>query len=150
MYPGPTGAVENHKKGYCSDGVKQTLEQSRQNQDPPQPNQSVSIASPGWPQPSGIFTNGTHFHPVTFLHKIGEMYEKVVIEKESGDLLMEYEAFACLLVRRTVVLEDHSVLFKLFDLDSPSATPEGLIVTHDGNKYLRVDCLQESTAVSAL
>jgi hypothetical protein len=81
MYPGPTGAVENHKKGYCSDGVKQTLEQSRQNQDPPQPNQSVSIASPRWPQPSGIFTNGTQFHPVAFLHKIGEMYEKVVIEK---------------------------------------------------------------------
>jgi len=78
-----------------------------------------------------------------FLEKIREMYEKVVIEKESGDLMMEHEAFARLLGRRTVVLNDQSVLFKLFDLAYPPSTPEVLIVTHEGDKYLRVDCLQE-------
>ena len=148
MYPGPTGAPENHKKGYCSDGMKQTLTHSKQNQDPPKPNQSVSLATPTWPQPVGIFTNGTQFHPTVFLDKVRELYAKVVIGTASGELLLEDEAFAHLLARRTVVLENRSVLFKLFDLDCPASTPEGLIVTHEGDKYLSVDCLQEPPAVS--
>jgi hypothetical protein len=148
MYPGPTGAPENHKKGYCSDGVKQTLTHSKQNQDPPKPNQSVSLATPAWPQPVGIFTNGTQFHPTVFLDKVRELYAKVVIGTASGELLLEDEVFAHLLARRTVVLENRSVLFKLFDLDCPASTPEGLIVTHEGDKYLSVDCLQEPPAVS--
>lgn len=148
MYPGPTGAPENHKKGYCSDGVKQTLAHSKQNQDPPKPNQSVSLAAPAWPQPTGIFTNGTQFHPMIFLDKVRDMYTKVVIEGASGELLLEHEAFAHLLARRTVVLEDRSVLFKIFDLDCPVSMPEGFIVMHGGDKYLCVDCLQEPPAVS--
>jgi len=142
MYPGPSGAAENHKRSHCSDGVKHTIEQSKQNQDPGQ----LSASPPEWPQPQGIFTSGTHFHPLVFLDKIQEMYEKVVIEKVSGDdLLMEHDAFARLLTRRTVVLDDQSVLFKIFDLACPPSTAEALIVVHDGNSYLRLECLQQST-----
>ena len=144
MYPGPTGAAENHKRGYCSDGVKQVMEQSKQNQDPPQPNQSVSVTPPEWPQPQGIFFNGTQFHPLAFLDKIREMYEKVVIEKASGDLLMEHEAFAWLLMRRTVVLEDRSVVFKMFDLVCPASTADTLVVVREGDNYLCLDCLRDS------
>jgi hypothetical protein len=76
-----------------------------------------------------------------------ELYVKVVIGTASRELLLEDEVFAHLLVRHTVVLENQSVLFKLFDLDCPASTPEGLIVTHEGDKYLSIDCLQEPLAV---
>jgi hypothetical protein len=145
MYPGPSGAPENHKRGYCSDGVKQTIENAPQNEDPPRANTMASVGPPKWPQPQGLFTAGTYFHPVELLKKIGEMYEKVVIEQSSGEFLMEHEAFASLLARRTLVLEDGSVLFKLFDLECPSSTPDGLIITHEGNKYVQIDCLRESS-----
>lgn len=71
------------------------------------------------------------------------MYERVVIDGESGDLLMEHQAFASLLMRRTLTLEEGSVVFKLFDLDYPPSTPDSLIVVRDGLKYLRIDCLRE-------
>jgi len=80
---------------------------------------------------------------MVFLDKVRDMYAKVVIERASGELLLEHEAFAHLLARRTVVLENRSVLFKIFDLECSALTPEGLIVTHESDKYLRVDCLQE-------
>jgi hypothetical protein len=119
------------------------MEQSKQNQDPHQSNQPAS--PPEWPQPQGIFTNGTHFHPLVFLDKIKEMNEKVVIEKASGDLLMEHKAFARLLTRRMVVLDDQLVLFKIFDLACPPSTAEVLIIVHEGDKYLRLECLQQES-----
>jgi hypothetical protein len=88
MYPGPSGSAENHKKGYCSDGVKQNMEQSSQNEDPPRDNKPTSCTPAQWPQPHGIFTHGTHFNAFAFLTKIREMYEKVVIEDDSGELLI--------------------------------------------------------------
>jgi hypothetical protein len=117
---------------------------SKQNQDPLQPHhpQTLSYTLPKWPQPQGIFTNGTTFHPIKFLANIRELYERVVVEKGSGDMLMEHEAFADLLAKRLVVLEDGSVLFKLFDVDLAPATPDSLVVVHDGDNYLRVDCLR--------
>lgn len=144
-YPGPTGSPENHKRGCCSDGAKSTLATSKQNQDPRSPdNPFVTHRLPEWPQPEGIFTNGTNFHPLVFLSKLSEMYEKVVIDKESGHLLMEHQAFAALLVRRTITLADGSVLFKIFDVPYPDSTPEELITTHEDLKYLRIDCLRDS------
>src|SRR5258708_4465186 len=86
MYPGPSGSAENHKRAYRSDGAKQQMAPSKQNQDPPQ---TISYTLPKWPQPQGIFTNG------------------------SGNLLMEHEAFASMLVKRLVFLADGSVIFKL-------------------------------------
>ena len=144
MYPGPNGASENHKRGYCSDGAKQTLKQTQQNRDPPKPGQPISYTIPKWPQPQGVFTDGTSFDPLQFLAKLREIYEKVVIENEGGgEVAMEQEAFASLLMARLLVRDDGSVLLKLFDLDCAPTTPESLIVTHEGDKYLLVHCLQE-------
>jgi hypothetical protein len=139
------GAAENHKKGYCSDGVKQNMERSAQNDDPPssRANQPPNTLSPQWPQPRGIFTNGTHFDALTFLTTIREMYEKVVVNSDSGELLMEHEAFASLLVRRTVVHEGFA-LFKLFKLGDLYPMPEGLLIEHEGCKFLRIDCLRDT------
>ncbi|KAJ7692883.1 hypothetical protein B0H17DRAFT_878445, partial [Mycena rosella] len=46
-YPGPSGAPENHKLKYCSDGFKPTLDDD---------------IPAVWPLPLGIFTTGTDFH----------------------------------------------------------------------------------------
>jgi hypothetical protein len=143
MYPGPSGSAENHKKGYCSDGVKQNMEQSSQNEDPPRDNKPTSCTPAQWPQPHGIFTHGTHFNAFAFLTKIREMYEKVVIEDDSGELLMEHEAFATLLFQRTVIHEG-VVLFKLFSLEHSDPISEGLVVVREDGNYLRVDCLRDN------
>lgn len=75
------------------------------------------------------------------------MYEKVVIDKESGDLLMEHQAFATLLVKRTLTLDEGSVVFKMFDLEYSPSTPDGLVIVRDGLQYLRIDCLREPSIV---
>lgn len=150
MYPGPSGSITNHKKGFCSDGVKQTLgstQHTQQNRDIPSSNgQSVATYTlPDWPQPEGIFSDGTTFHPIAFLAKVGEVYERVLVKKDSGELMMEHEAFARLLLKRTLTSEDGSVLFKMYDLEASESdkTPEGLIVLRDGDRYLRLDCLSD-------
>jgi hypothetical protein len=98
---------------------------------------------PAWPQPQGIFTDGIYFNPVVFLTTLREVYEKVVIDKVSGEAAMEHEAIAGLLFARTLMAGDGSMLFKLYDLDCPPSTPEGLLEVRDGMKYLRLDCLRE-------
>lgn len=145
MYPGGKNSPENHKRGICSDGAKSTLATSDQNQDPPRLNKPASQLLPEWPQPEGIFIGGNEFRPLIFIAKLREMYEKVVVDKQSGHLLMEHQAFAALLMRRTLTFEDGSVVFKMFDVPYPeSTTPEGLVIVHEGLNYLRVDCLQDS------
>ncbi|OBZ69972.1 hypothetical protein A0H81_10475 [Grifola frondosa] len=96
-YPGGIGSKGNHKKQYCSDGVK--------------PKDSTDI-SPDWPQPSGIFTGGSHFHPIVFLTTLCEMYEKTVMNQGRDVVIdMEYLAFADLLARQTVRAPDGSFSF---------------------------------------
>jgi hypothetical protein len=130
MYPGGT---DNHKRGYCADGVRQILKKGDND------------ALPDWPQPQGIFEKGTHFYPIEFLKTLREVYEKLVVNRASGvDVLIEYEAFMKTLGKRTTIEQDGTVLFRLFDLILPSSTPDKLIVLRDsGCKYLRLDCLSE-------
>ena len=131
MYPGPTGSPENHRKGFCSDGVRQKVK-------------SADEVLPIWPQPSGIFTNGSHFHPMKFLSFIWEVYEKVLANEDGergGAYSMEEEAFTHLLTQRVQMLPCGMVLFKLFDLILVDV-PDGLIVEQEGGKFLRIDCLQ--------
>jgi hypothetical protein len=77
------------------------------------------------------------------LANLREIYEKVVIEKVSGEAAMEHKAFASLLMACTLVLSDGYVLFKLLDLTCPASTPEELFIIREGDKYLRIDCLRE-------
>ncbi|THH09889.1 hypothetical protein EW146_g8543, partial [Bondarzewia mesenterica] len=100
-YSGSAGSAANHKKKHCSDGVR-----------PKDPTDEL----PDWPQPLGIFTGGSHFHPTAFLLTVREMYERIVIAGDNGkDVTMEDEAFAKLLMRRTVVSPEGTVLFRLYD-----------------------------------
>lgn len=57
---------------------------------------------------------------------------------------MENEAFVSLLKRRTITIDNGSILFKTYDLLVPDTTPEGLMVEYKGEKYLHLDCLGES------
>ncbi|KAJ7841190.1 hypothetical protein B0H14DRAFT_2218996, partial [Mycena olivaceomarginata] len=83
MYPGGKGgSPENHKKGHCSDGFKQ---------------KAPAEDSAPWPQPAGLFTTGSEFHPLPFLAAVRDLYEKVVIAADPGNLGLEDEAFSIML-----------------------------------------------------
>jgi len=133
MYPGPTGSSKNHKKGYCSDGVRQKAKAD-----------SKDGPLPDWPQPLGIFTNGTHFHPLTFLSMIRQLYDKIV----NGDISeveysMEDEAVSRLLALR-ICFEGTRPLFRLYDLEihAEDFNSASLLIEIDGTKYLQVSCLE--------
>jgi hypothetical protein len=129
MHPGVPGSSQNHKKKYCSDGVKQSMKPD---------------TTPDWPQPPGIFERGVIFNPIPFLKTIHDMYERIVIEGTDGDgLAMEYHAFAKLLQDRTTVAANGTILFKLFDLSLPFDAPTELIIEQNGTRYLRIDCLRD-------
>jgi len=130
MYPGRSGAPENHKKGYCADGVRQKPKA-----------ESTDPTLPEWPQPYGIFTNGSHFHPLIFLATVRELYDKVIdCAISDQDYSMEDEAFSRMLSSR-VRIENGQALFLLFDLENGVGTPPSLFVDVEGHRYLRVDCL---------
>ncbi|KAJ7659704.1 hypothetical protein DFH06DRAFT_989526 [Mycena polygramma] len=116
-YPGPSGAPENHKLSYCSDGFNPAVKDD---------------ILPVWPLPSGMFTFGRDFHPLMFLAHVRELYEALVThEVKREDLTMEQETFYQLLASRTVVDMDGAVMFKLFkDFTVPteSAVPDMYVV----------------------
>jgi hypothetical protein len=127
MYPGPTGYHQNHRRSYCSDGVQ---------------SKSTTEQLPDWPQPPGIFVNGTHFDPVAFLSTLRAVYEKVAMEGVGMDSLIEYSAFIKLLIARTVTFDDGAIAFRLFDLQMLRSTPSSWLIEHDGVRCLRLDCLR--------
>ncbi|EGN91646.1 hypothetical protein SERLA73DRAFT_192173, partial [Serpula lacrymans var. lacrymans S7.3] len=108
----------NHKKLFCSDGVPVRKD--------------FPDELPPWPQPQGIFVNGTHFHPRVFLSTIREIYEKVIIEGGNGaDLEMEYQAFAAMLVKRmTPPIPNSPVLFRLYESLTLSPPMPDLVKEH--------------------
>lgn len=123
-------ALENHKKGYCVDGVRQKPK-----------TESTDSTLPEWPQPHGIFTNGSHFHPLVFLATVRELYDKVIDRAISDqDYSMEDEAFSRMLSAR-VKIENGQALFLLFDLENAVGTPPSLFVEIENRQYLRIDCL---------
>ncbi|KAJ7081765.1 hypothetical protein B0H15DRAFT_912554 [Mycena belliarum] len=133
MYPGPAKSPENHKKGYCSDGFKQKV---------------VEAESAPWPQPAGVFTSGSEFHPLVFLATIREVYEKVAVEADSN-LTLEHDAFLLMLQKPGRIFKSSTgvVLFKLFtgyDVPAADTTPSGLFTKLDGHEYLRIDALRDS------
>jgi hypothetical protein len=86
--------------------------------------------------------NGNTFPSNQFLKTLGEVYEKVVMDRASGvDVPIKYEVFTKMQGKRTTINQDDTILFWLFDLAIPPSTPDQLIVLCDGCKYLRLDCL---------
>ncbi|KAI1790224.1 hypothetical protein LXA43DRAFT_973740 [Ganoderma leucocontextum] len=141
MWAGGEGGRENHKRGYCSDGVKQK----------PTAVDGVTEELPPWPQPNGLFTKGDTFWPKRFAHAVRELYDNVVVSHEFGGIkMMEYMAFADMLRARLVVLpptetQPSTVRFKLYRglaLGEQPERPSDLVIV-DGVSYLHVSYLSE-------
>ncbi|KAJ7486317.1 hypothetical protein B0H11DRAFT_2015631 [Mycena galericulata] len=133
MYPGPEKAPENHKKGCCSDGFKQRYANGE--------------LLPPWPQPAGIFTNASEFHPFAFLANIRDLYEKVGVEGGGSNISIEGEAFPRLQMPGRIATVDGAVLFKLFEgftIPAEDRVPDTLFVEHGGARYLRIDALSDT------
>ncbi|KAJ7571958.1 hypothetical protein C8J56DRAFT_728025, partial [Mycena floridula] len=92
MYPGGVNSPENHKKGYCTDGVRQKIPKSGSHTLPP------------WPQPSGIFTKGSVFEPHQFFASLIELSSRVAetVSGNSVEYTMEHGAFAAMLKERII------------------------------------------------
>lgn len=108
MWPGPKGSPLNHKRAFCSDGVRM---KSQVNQKTPD-GRTVTITEdlPPWPQPAGIFEDGTTFHPTVFLRAVTRLYDQMITRNSmGGEYAMEYLAFAEMLHKRTVVVPTNDV-----------------------------------------
>ncbi|TFK79507.1 hypothetical protein K466DRAFT_505420, partial [Polyporus arcularius HHB13444] len=146
MYPGKTGADVNHRKAFCSDGVWQkprTVEKILNGQ-----NTKISEEPPQYPQPTGVFSRGTTFHPVVFLQEVQTLYERVI--ERTDAVTMQDLAFASMLNDRSLTVpasdgQPAMILFKLFTLDLVGTFPQSLLVEYDGHRYLRMDCLDDPT-----
>ncbi|THH00532.1 hypothetical protein EW026_g2009 [Hermanssonia centrifuga] len=113
--------------------------------------QDKNNSPPKWPQPEGIFTDGTHFHPFAFLEHLRRLYEKAIVEGDITYENMESEAFFEMLKARLDTMdieEDGKTLkmpvFRLYSYLTMSPPLEQLVMTRDGKRYLRVDCLREN------
>lgn len=131
-YVGSPGSIDNHKKTHCSDGMK---------------TKDTTDTTPNWPQPAGIFSAGSHFHPLTFLKMIRAVYQNGA--QDDDNYLMMEEHFVKMVDTQKLELIDEKTgkqtfLFKLFPFLTASLTVSSLVVTHDGVRYLRVDCLSDT------
>ncbi|OBZ69714.1 hypothetical protein A0H81_10073 [Grifola frondosa] len=110
MYPGPERSAANHKKSYCTDGVRQkpkVIERTLNGVV-----QKVVEELPEYPQPAGLFTHGTHFHPKIFLAYVVDLYTRLIAHSGPGsEKAMEDAAFAALLTKRLRVFRRNVWLF---------------------------------------
>ncbi|KAH9939540.1 hypothetical protein B0H21DRAFT_698307, partial [Amylocystis lapponica] len=144
MWPGPEGANINHRKGYCSDGVPQKPKKVEKTVG--DKTEYIFEELPPWPQPHGIFAGGNQFSPGAFLDAVQQMYTQLVVEKDTGgELSMEFCAFAALLEKRLTVTPDGLALFELYQSFKYPLTHQDFIIELNGNKYLRVDSLQDES-----
>lgn len=106
MWPGPKGSPLNHKCAFCSDGVLMKPQQVHQ-KGPDGQITTVTEDLPPWPQPSGIFEEGTTFHPTVFLRAVAQLYSHMVTHNSTGGAYtMEYLAFTEMLPshKQTIVI----------------------------------------------
>ncbi len=147
MYPQGKNHKDNHSRKVCGDGVRQTSEKvhlvingiSRDFDEDP----------PAFPQPKDIFTDGDVFHPARFMEVVGRFYNRIVINHSApGALAMHDYAFAKLLYDRTVIVPGFDggpskVIFKLFHSFKLAPGEAVVLDEHEGETYLRMDCLSE-------
>ncbi|KAL6305557.1 hypothetical protein BKA93DRAFT_824944 [Sparassis latifolia] len=142
------GSRKNHNRAYCMDGVRQKPKKVERTVNGTL--ETITEDPPEFPQPRGIFSGGTHFHPDVFLRMVEHMYEQLVVRKGTGGVLsMEYIAFATLLSKRLKVYDDGMALFELYsslEIASPTHVAN-FIIECNGIKYLRIDYLKDAENV---
>lgn len=137
MYHSSEGSSLNHKRAYCSDGVRQVSKAGEE--------------VPPWPQPQDIFTAGKIFHSQAFYVTIQDIYKRYCIPgaKPPSIATMEAVAFAKFLASRIRMFEDGMIGFCLFaDYELDPKRPLGYIIHPDledgSGKCLRLAYLQAS------
>ena len=135
----------NHRRGVCSDGTPQKW----------LPTQGVDPLTddvPRYPQPPGIFTDGTHFHPVAFLEHLRRITEKVAECGIAGSLLdFEDHSFLIQFKNRSREAVDGTVYYRLFT-DLVVANEQDVaayIIEQDGRRWLRVTASASAVASGA-
>ncbi|TFY81311.1 hypothetical protein EWM64_g2701, partial [Hericium alpestre] len=113
----------------CSDGIKITDKQEM-----PLP----------WPQPSGIYKDGTHFNLVAFLDTVHDYYECIIVDGQHIlDLPSDLINFALTLDARLVKNHpEDRILFCLWDgleIDGPPLDDRIIVVA--GHRFLIIDPL---------
>ena len=132
MYPGLEGSSLNHRRAYCSDGVRRV---SKVNEVPP------------WPQPHGVFTAGKMFHPQAFYVTLQDTYECYCMPsaEPTPTPTMETVAFVRLLASRIRTFNNNVIGFRLFpDYKLDAKTPSSYIFRpeDDSGEWLRLAYLQ--------
>ncbi|PIL34349.1 hypothetical protein GSI_03124 [Ganoderma sinense ZZ0214-1] len=147
MYPEGKSHKDNHPRNICSDGIRQSAEKvhlvingiSRDFVEQPPP----------FPQPKDVFTDGNVFHPARFMELVRTFYDQIVIDNSApGALAMHDYAFAALLLDRTVIVlgldgYPSKAIFKLFHSFTLAPGEAVVLDNHEGEVYLRMDCLSE-------
>lgn len=132
------GNSDNHKKGYCLDGVKQKV---ATNEDKLLP----------WPQLNKIFMKRTHFWLTHFNRTIHELYDMVTDGNTTGGpRAMEYVAFVEMLQKRLIIIPTMetqpscvcSKLYCAFQFSKQPGSPSN-IVKVDGVKYFHITYLSK-------
>lgn len=110
---------------------------------------------PPWPQPQGVFSAGTMFHPRRFFEVVQELYDKVVVQNDAGgERAMEYLAFSTMLQDRLLVIpetetEPFTVLFELFETLQLEDFASDNLVERQGTRYLRINYLDDNKGAAA-
>ena len=155
MYAGKSRDGVNHRRSVCADGCFQAARKYEKTLG------DLNLKTTGWdepppfPQPEGIFTDGTHFHPIAFSSAVESLWQRVSTGTAAkGTYAMQDIAFASLLHTRCKVIDSPDAapvtLFLLYESLKLGHCPPDLLVLHDGHKYLRVDVLSATIVEGGL
>lgn len=142
MYPNARGkngkgAFGNHKRGVCCDGFPQILKLGAAD---------GTVNEVLWPQPAGVFVEGSKFDVDTFLHTVAQMWDDAVVATDPRHVTLEYHCFAEMLKQR-LVRDGDRVLFRTFSNLSVIKAPSTarLVVEHAGSVCVRLECLEAAS-----
>ncbi|KAF9004963.1 hypothetical protein BDZ89DRAFT_1169035 [Hymenopellis radicata] len=139
LNPGGKQSPLNHKRDYCSDGVCRKSK--------------VDDMLPPWPQPAGVYINGSTFDAMAFLAAIRTLYTKTLNDNlRREDYELEDDALGSSLASRlTTDVQPNQSLFQMYrDFSLADNTAEDLVVIVEGTRYLRVDCLDDCSGATIL
>ena len=125
----------NHKLKHCADGV-----QSKNVREPPPP----------FPQPPGVFSNGTEFHPIKFLEALHRLNGYSGSEEDKLHTPPELMQFAKMLEERQEVRLEPSdtkgpdkqvIYFKLYNSVTCNPPCTEIMRIEGDVHWMRIECL---------
>ncbi|KAI1783814.1 hypothetical protein LXA43DRAFT_902828 [Ganoderma leucocontextum] len=146
MYAGGSGS--NHRRGVCGDGVWSAPRKFTKTVNGVSSNNHKEDPPP-FPQPAKIFEDAKTFNPRTFIRKMEELYQRLVVQH--AELGMEELALATMFYERTVVIPPSAdnnyhgmTLFRLYGNLELSKLRDEAVDPHqlhliNGDVHMRLD-----------